>query len=62
MVEPDDVIFVMDGTIGQAAEMQAKAFKETINVGSIIITKMDGHARGGGAISAYALIISSLSQ
>ena len=43
----------MDGTIGQAAEAQAKAFHETVDIGSIIITKMDGHAKGGGAISAY---------
>jgi signal recognition particle subunit SRP54 len=42
----------MDGTIGQAADPQARAFKEAIDVGSIIITKMDGHAKGGGAISA----------
>ncbi|CAO3587035.1 unnamed protein product [Absidia cylindrospora] len=53
-VEPDSTIFVMDGTIGQAAESQAKAFKEAANFGSIIMTKMDGHAKGGGAISAVA--------
>ncbi|CAO3607844.1 unnamed protein product [Cunninghamella blakesleeana] len=53
-VEPDSTIFVMDGTIGQAAEAQAAAFKEAANFGSIIMTKMDGHAKGGGAISAVA--------
>ncbi|OZJ05826.1 Signal recognition particle 54 kDa protein [Bifiguratus adelaidae] len=53
-VQPDNVIFVMDATIGQAAEAQAKAFKESADIGSIIITKMDGHAKGGGAISAVA--------
>ncbi|PVU94257.1 hypothetical protein BB561_002684 [Smittium simulii] len=53
-VNPDNVIFVLDGTIGQAAELQAQAFKESIDVGSIILTKMDGHAKGGGAISAVA--------
>ncbi|KAI7900044.1 signal recognition particle protein [Cokeromyces recurvatus] len=53
-VKPDTTIFVMDGTIGQAAESQAKAFKEAADFGSIIITKMDGHAKGGGAISAVA--------
>lgn len=51
-VTPDSTIFVMDGTIGQAADAQARAFKEAANVGSIIVTKMDGHAKGGGAISA----------
>ncbi|KAJ3103432.1 hypothetical protein HDU97_010178 [Phlyctochytrium planicorne] len=53
-VNPSDTIFVMDGTIGQAADAQARAFKETVDIGSIIITKMDGHAKGGGAISAVA--------
>ena len=53
-VLPDCSIFVLDGSIGQAAEAQAKAFNAAVNVGSIIITKMDGHAKGGGAISAVA--------
>lgn len=53
-VTPTQTIMVMDGSIGQAAEAQAKAFKESSNFGSIILTKMDGHARGGGAISAVA--------
>jgi len=52
--KPDNVIFVMDGTIGQAAEPQARAFQGTVNIGSIIVTKLDGHAKGGGAISAVA--------
>ncbi|TPX32609.1 hypothetical protein SmJEL517_g04326 [Synchytrium microbalum] len=53
-VHPDNTIFVMDGTIGQAADAQARAFRETVDIGSIIVTKMDGHAKGGGAISAVA--------
>ena len=53
-VHPLQTILVMDGSIGQAAEVQARAFKESANFGSIILTKMDGHARGGGAISAVA--------
>ncbi|KAJ2768632.1 Signal recognition particle [Coemansia nantahalensis] len=53
-IKPDNTIFVMDGTIGQAADAQARAFKESADIGSIIITKMDGHAKGGGAISAVA--------
>lgn len=43
----------MDGSIGQAAFDQASAFKNTVPVGSVIITKLDGHAKGGGALSAY---------
>ncbi|CAG8624520.1 10201_t:CDS:10 [Acaulospora morrowiae] len=54
VVSPDNTIFVMDATIGQAAEAQARAFHEAADIGSIIITKMDGHAKGGGAISAVA--------
>lgn len=51
-VKPDLVIFVMDGSIGQAAFDQAKAFKDSVEVGAVILTKMDGHAKGGGALSA----------
>lgn len=53
-VRPDQTIMVLDGSIGQAAESQSKAFKESSNFGAIILTKMDGHAKGGGAISAVA--------
>ncbi|KAK6637096.1 Signal recognition particle [Polyplax serrata] len=53
-VKPDNIIFVMDATIGQACESQARAFKEKVNVGAVIITKLDGHAKGGGALSAVA--------
>lgn len=52
--QPDSIIFVMDGSIGQAAEIQANAFKEAVSVGSIILTKMDGTGKGGGALSAVA--------
>lgn len=50
---PDQTIFVMDASIGQACESQARAFKDTVDVGAVIITKLDGHAKGGGALSAY---------
>lgn len=50
--QPDNIIFVMDATIGQACEAQARAFKEKVDIGSVIITKLDGHAKGGGALSA----------
>eukprot|EP01012_Entosiphon_sulcatum_P039913 TRINITY_DN5339_c0_g1_i1.p1 TRINITY_DN5339_c0_g1~~TRINITY_DN5339_c0_g1_i1.p1 ORF type:complete len:500 (-),score=98.63 TRINITY_DN5339_c0_g1_i1:733-2151(-) len=53
-VKPDDIIFVMDSSIGQAAQAQATAFKERVKIGSVIITKLDGHAKGGGALSAVA--------
>merc|ERR1719297_265661 len=53
VVKPHDIVF-MDSHIGQACFEQAKAFRECVNVGSVIITKMDGHAKGGGALSAVA--------
>ncbi|KAF0925273.1 hypothetical protein E2562_015981 [Oryza meyeriana var. granulata] len=52
--KPDLVIFVMDGSIGQAAFDQAQAFKQSASVGAVIVTKLDGHAKGGGALSAVA--------
>ncbi|KAK2672551.1 AAA ATPase domain [Fusarium oxysporum f. sp. vasinfectum] len=53
-IKPDETIMVLDASIGQQAESQAKAFKEAADFGAIIITKTDGHAHGGGAISAVA--------
>lgn len=54
VVNPDNIIFTMDGTIGQAAFDQAEAFHNSVKVGSVILTKLDGHAKGGGALSAVA--------
>ena len=51
-VTPDNVVFVMDASIGQACEAQARAFSQTVDVASVIITKLDSHAKGGGALSA----------
>ncbi|KAI3389992.1 hypothetical protein SNEBB_011270 [Seison nebaliae] len=53
-INPDNIIFVMDATIGQACHTQALAFKNKVDVGAVIITKLDGHAKGGGALSAVA--------
>jgi len=54
VVSPDDIVFIMDSHIGQACFDQAKAFHDCVNVGSVIVTKLDGHAKGGGALSAVA--------
>jgi signal recognition particle subunit SRP54 len=53
-INPQEIILVVDGTLGQQASVQARAFKEATNIGSIIVTKLDGSARGGGALSAVA--------
>ncbi|PCN49986.1 signal recognition particle protein [Candidatus Geothermarchaeota archaeon ex4572_27] len=53
-VKPDEVMLVIDATIGQQAKAQAEAFNRTVKVGSIFLTKLDGAAKGGGALSAVA--------
>jgi signal recognition particle subunit SRP54 len=53
-INPDEVMMVIDGTIGQQALIQAKAFHEATPIGAILVTKLDGSARGGGALSAVA--------
>jgi len=54
-IHPDLVLLVIDGTIGQQAFNQAKAFHEATVVGGIIVTKLDGTAKGGGVLSASAV-------
>ncbi len=56
IIEPNEVMLVIDGTIGQQAREQAQAFNKATDVGSIIITKLDGSAKGGGALSAVSEI------
>jgi signal recognition particle subunit SRP54 len=53
-VRPDNSVLVMDATQGQAVYDQAQAFSNAVDVGSVVITKLDGHAKGGGALSAVA--------
>jgi signal recognition particle subunit SRP54 len=55
-INPNEIILVLDGTIGQQAAVQAEAFMEATPIGSIIISKLDGTARGGGALSGVAAI------
>ncbi|HXG06880.1 MAG TPA: signal recognition particle receptor subunit alpha [Nitrososphaera sp.] len=54
VVTPDLVLLVIDGTIGQGAFKQAEAFHKAAPVGGIVITKLDGTAKGGGALAAAA--------
>ncbi|MFX0045874.1 MAG: signal recognition particle receptor subunit alpha, partial [Candidatus Hermodarchaeota archaeon] len=53
-VKPQEIILVVDGTLGQQAGIQATAFRDATEIGSIIVTKLDGSAKGGGALSAVA--------
>lgn len=52
--QPDEQLLVIDGTIGQQAGAQARAFHEAIGITGVILTKLDGSAKGGGALSAVA--------
>jgi len=51
---PDEKILIMDASTGQQAGPQAKAFNDAIGITGVILTKMDGTAKGGGALSAVA--------
>ena len=53
-VTPDLTLLVIDGTIGQACYAQSEAFHKAIPVGGIVVTKLDGAAKGGGALAAAA--------
>jgi signal recognition particle subunit SRP54 len=53
-IKPKEIILVLDGTIGQQAAVQSSAFNEATDIGSIIVAKLDGSARGGGALSSVA--------
>jgi len=53
-VQPDETILVLDAATGQQAGPQAKAFHEAVGVTSVVLTKLDGSAKGGGALSAVA--------
>lgn len=54
VAQPDEKILVMDGSTGQQAGPQAKAFNDAIGITGVILTKMDGTAKGGGALSAVS--------
>ncbi|NLK25334.1 MAG: signal recognition particle protein [Euryarchaeota archaeon] len=54
VAKPNERILVLDASVGQQAGPQAKAFHDAVGVTSVIITKMDGTAKGGGALSAVA--------
>ena len=52
VVNPDRSLLVMDAAIGQGAKDQAKRFEEAIGIDGVVITKLDGTAKGGGALTA----------
>src|SRR5260370_8670445 len=52
VVKAGEIVLAIDATIGQQAIHQAKAFHEATPIGSVLLTKMDGPAKGEGALSA----------
>jgi len=52
--KPDEKLLVIDAAMGQQAGTQAKAFNDAVDITGIILTKLDGTAKGGGALSAAA--------
>jgi signal recognition particle subunit SRP54 len=50
-VNPDEVLFVVDAMIGQDAVNTAKAFLDGVGYDGVVLTKLDGDARGGAALS-----------
>jgi signal recognition particle subunit SRP54 len=55
-VEPDEILFVADGMTGQEAVKIAQGFDEALDITGIVLTKMDGDARGGAALSIYGVL------
>ncbi|MBI5694338.1 MAG: signal recognition particle protein [Nitrospirae bacterium] len=54
-VKPDEILFVADSMTGQDAVKVAKSFDEKLDIAGVILTKMDGDARGGAALSIRAV-------
>jgi signal recognition particle subunit SRP54 len=54
-VQPDEVLFVVDAMIGQDAVVTAQAFQDGVGFTGVVLTKLDGDARGGAALSVRHL-------
>ena len=60
VVDPDMSLLVLDASIGQSAKEQADAFDESVGIDGVVITKLDGTAKGGGALTAVDQTDSSI--
>ena len=54
-INPNERLLVISADIGQAAQKQAEQFNKSCNITGVIVTKMDGTAKGGGALTACAV-------
>jgi signal recognition particle subunit SRP54 len=50
-VDPDEVVFVIDAMVGQDAVTTAEAFRDGVGITGVVLSKLDGDARGGAALS-----------
>jgi signal recognition particle subunit SRP54 len=55
-IKPDKTLLVLDATMGQTSGEHAKAFKQALNVDGLVLTKLEGSAKGGGALSACSVL------
>jgi signal recognition particle subunit SRP54 len=56
LINPTEILFVVDSMSGQDAVNSAKAFNEAVNFDGIVLTKLDGDARGGAALSIRSVV------
>lgn len=54
-VKPDEIFFVVDAMTGQDAAVTAKAFSDGVGIDAVVLTKLDGDARGGAALSIVGI-------
>jgi signal recognition particle subunit SRP54 len=54
-LEPEETFLVLDAAMGQTAGRSAEAFQKAVGLTGVILTKLDGSAKGGGALSAVAV-------
>ncbi|MCB0815787.1 MAG: signal recognition particle protein, partial [Flavobacteriales bacterium] len=55
-ISPQETLFVVDAMTGQDAVNTAKAFNERLNIDGVVLTKLDGDARGGAALSIRSVV------
>lgn len=55
-IRPDEILFVADGMTGQEAVKIAQGFNDALDITGVILTKLDGDARGGAALSIYGVL------
>ncbi|MCC7502927.1 MAG: signal recognition particle protein, partial [Flavobacteriales bacterium] len=55
-IQPQETLFVVDAMTGQDAVNTAKAFNERLNIDGVVLTKLDGDARGGAALSIRSVV------